>query len=195
MRDNIAAMMDLSIKSTTTQLDQQATPGLERYSLKRLPMWGWHDAKDYDFDFSWPFSFDETQPDVHLRSITFKGYPSSISSVQCTLSNGKQSPTFEKEGRSHAHQETFHFNVNQPVRSLKAEESGNSQTNSELWNLSFMNQDGNEIHTYNSGNTTGTQTEYYLEDNEQLIGVYGAYRLENSYFAAFGFIVKVRHDY
>ena len=40
-------------------------------------------------------------PNVYLKQLNFKAVPAVISSVQCVLSNGAQSPVYEKKNAAH----------------------------------------------------------------------------------------------
>jgi len=76
---------------------------LAKYSLKKLPLWGMQ-APAHELSFEWPTQdmFGQMQPDVKIKSLTFKSYRSGrISSVQCALTNGQSSQVFEKPGRGH----------------------------------------------------------------------------------------------
>ena len=72
-----------------------------RTVLKKLPAWG-HHAGAHEIDFEWPTVFEFMDPDVSLTSIKFKDQNgAAVTSVQCTLSNGQQSPVFEKPSQKH----------------------------------------------------------------------------------------------
>ena len=57
--------------------------------------------------------------------------------------------------------------------------------------MSFMDGNGNEIHSFNPTYLSLNQSERHLEEDQELIGVYGIYQ-KNVYdcFLSFGFIVK-----
>ena len=72
----------------------------EKFSLRRLPLWGENIGPDEINDFfEYPSQglFDFMDPTVQLDSIEFKTSQrlSTISSVRCNYSNGQHSPLFE----------------------------------------------------------------------------------------------------
>ena len=57
--------------------------------------------------------------------------------------------------------------------------------------MSFMNGNGDLIHSYNPTYLSNYQTEHRLQENQELIGVYGIYGKNKFYdFLSFGFLVK-----
>ena len=54
-----------------------------------------------------------------------------------------------------------------------------------------MDKDGNDIYTYNPKGAREPSSNRHLEDNEELIGVYGVGG-QVSCFTSFGLIVKVK---
>ena len=66
----IIAIMEQNLSQLTASLLRQSVPqAVARYTLKKLPLWGWKDAQDHMIDFLWPHGFDENQPDVTLASL------------------------------------------------------------------------------------------------------------------------------
>ena len=71
-----------------------------RFDLRKLPMWGEFVAPN-EINFEWPKAkdLDMMSPDICLHAIQFKStvYPAAIASALCVLSNGQNSPVFERE--------------------------------------------------------------------------------------------------
>ena len=72
------------------------------YLLERMPMWGEKVSPD-QINFSWP-SLDllnNLPANTKLQKMTMKSVLNAISSVQCLLSDGTESPIFEKAEARH----------------------------------------------------------------------------------------------
>ena len=54
-----------------------------------------------------------------------------------------------------------------------------------------MDSTGNEVYAYNPKNTTVQTATYRLQENEELIGIYGV-KDKSQWFSSFGFIVKMK---
>ena len=118
-----------------------------------------------------------------------------MGSVKVTLSDGKSSPLFEQCDIPPLFEENFgkyekiDFDPNVPIRAVKA-----NLINPSL-GIAFFNSKGEIVYDYDPGYYHGI--EYYgppltwLEDNEELVGVYGI-RHNDGFFENFGFIVKVK---
>ena len=90
-------------------------------TIRRLEMWG-ESVSESDIDFMWPNDqlFASMTPDVKLESLQFKT-TGSLASVTVTLSNGEQSPVFEKpitQYNWYSHDQTFDFSELEPIRSV-----------------------------------------------------------------------------
>ena len=61
-------------------------------------------------------------PEVGIASLTFKSMRdySSLASVQCTLTDGKASPTFEPSGGSFGNLSKLKFESSSQIRSVEA---------------------------------------------------------------------------
>ena len=73
------------------------------YLLERMPMWGEKVSLD-QINFSWPNqdllnSFNENG--TKLLKMTMKSVLNAVSSVQCFMSDGTESPVFEKAEARH----------------------------------------------------------------------------------------------
>ena len=168
-------------------------PSIDRnYVFKKLPRWG-QDAEEHVVEFEWPSAllkclipdfelcFDPTQPHVSLASIQFKDCEGCISSVQCTLTNGQQSPVFEKVDQEYENTQSISLDPQTPIRAVRAYQ-GKGQRRGYLYRMSFI--DGKVKHLqqdqvwmamvmkltacllspycYNPDNDQDDQTEYRL---------------------------------
>ena len=68
----------------------------------------------------WPTKelLDQMTADVKIKSLTFKSVPNVVSSVCCTLSDGKSSGVIEKVGVNHKHPQTIEFDSSKPIKSV-----------------------------------------------------------------------------
>uniref|UniRef100_A0A7S3HWE5 Uncharacterized protein n=1 Tax=Favella ehrenbergii TaxID=182087 RepID=A0A7S3HWE5_9SPIT len=156
--------------------------------VKKLPAFGYN-APANEIDFMWPTQamFDQMRAEVHLKSMTFK-YHNSISSVQCQLSNGSESPLFEKKGGDHDNPCTIEFQKDR-IASVAAAEDKDVRYGY-VWRLRFLNSEGQDVQVYNPSGSQADCTFIPIADSDQLIGVYGVYRPDNFFFKSFGFLVK-----
>ena len=161
--------------------------------IKRLPMWGLK-VKKNQIDFEWPTQeiVNAFQSKFKLRTFCFKTRNSYVSSVQCILSNGQVSPLFESQNRElvggfpHQYPININFDDNTPIRSVAA-----SVESFAVRRIQFL--DANRVVqcSYNPLQNQDRVSERILEENEELIGVYGQ-KYFLSYFAGFGFLVLVK---
>ena len=116
---------------------------LER-TVEKLPLWGRNLNAD-QITFCWPTTFETTNHDVRLKSISFKSNGGYIASVQCTLTNGTTSPTFEKNGKKYNDPHTIIFDPQKPIRAVKAS-SSDKGVYSEIY---FIDSKLDIVHKYN----------------------------------------------
>lgn len=124
-------------------------PNAARFSLKKLPMWG-KLVRDEQIDFEWPTEqvLDMWDADVTLKSIEFKTWiddGSAISSVQVKLTNGRESPVFEKAGVETFCAKTIAFDQHRPIKTVEAIEGAAKQT---YW-ISFLDENCDVVDEYN----------------------------------------------
>ena len=125
--------------------------------------------------------------DVKLKSLAFKSVPNLVSSVCCTLSDGKSSGVIEKAGVDHVKPQTIEFDPLKPIKSVWASDGDDAYAQ----RIRFMGKDGNEVYSYNPYNIQNVGKERHLADKEELIGFYGV-KDKYNYFTTFGFLVKVK---
>lgn len=120
-------------------------------------------------------------PAVLLKSIAFKQQCDDmiVSSVKCYLSDGRESQVFEVMSDRHSPSEKIVFNYDhwkKPVRFIAALTGKKGQDNCVL-GLQFFDANRKKLYEYNPyGFSQSDQlVEHELRENEQLIGVYGAY--------------------
>ena len=96
-------------------------------------------------NFEWPTQevFEQMDPTVTLKSITFKDSPPAVSFVQCKYSNDQESPAFAKPNANQKNAGTVTFDDITKVRKVSA------QCCNSPWNfvckMGFFDKDGNEI--------------------------------------------------
>ena len=134
-------------------------------------------------------------PSVELQSIEFKNLSGQISSVQCTYSDKKQSPVFEKVGENSQQQEVIYFGDSiKRVKKILLGSSNQSAYNQEascVTTVKFLDQDNNTIGAYNPRNYCHEEKQIVLHENEEIIGVYGLKDKKFS-FSTFGFMLRVK---
>ena len=113
--------------------------------------------------------------DTRLESLEFMDWGVSITSVRVTLSNGKSSPPFHREGCSSnllKNPQTITFDERFPISAVSAYD------NQHTWNnvraIRFLDSEGETVYQYNPKNQDLLDSvTYHLEEGEELIGVYG----------------------
>ena len=160
--------------------------------------------------FEWP-SADllQSKPAIKLNQLTFKSKNKYVSSVQCIMSDSSESQVFEKsltENEQHEDAKTIDFEGKiDLVRSITATEVREETSATRLKrviggvykilfykNMKTMLQENCQYNPYKE-QKQGTRRS--LNDNEELIGVYGTYEGSveaDAFFKSFGFIVKVK---
>jgi len=78
--------------------------------------------------------------DVKLKSLTFKSGPDAnmVSSICCTLTDGKSSGVIEKANLNHGKRETIEFDASKTIKSVSASDDAWGC----LWRIRFMDKDG-----------------------------------------------------
>lgn len=89
----------------------QKPTDVHKYELRKLPVFGWQDAKVNDMSFDWAPPFDPTDPYKSLTKLTFKSGQQQIyiGSVQCHMSDGSKSPLFENPDQEYRYEQTMEF--------------------------------------------------------------------------------------
>ena len=112
-------------------------------------MWGQH-VGPKNISFEWPTTetLKRMEPDnITLRSIEFRTTKThAISSVRVTLSNGEESPVFEKANTEHTYEKTILFPDASLIRAVAAHE-GRSKNG--IWKVSFLDEAGEELDSCN----------------------------------------------
>ena len=164
--------------------------------MRKLELWC-AKVSSSKLNFEWPTRELLQQQDegVYLQSIKFKSNSSGyLTSVQCNLSNGLSSPTFEQEGLAanyHQHLRTIELNRNRALRQVKAYDNNGEWPY--LHDLRFLDSSGNVVHSYDPTNKNYAESSVReIGENEEIIGVYGVKGDNYKWFRNFGFIVKVR---
>ena len=127
----------------------------------------------------WPSEeqFAEMSPDVKLQSFNFaSNSDGQLTEVKVNLSNGQSSPVFQPLfnqfiGGGYPWDQTIEFTSNESIRSVKLTGYDDVSTN----RIEFFGSQG-ALATYDPFNFVlpdNYSHEYILEDNEELIGVYG----------------------
>ena len=102
--------------------------------IRNLPLWGKRVELE-DINFEWPQNslVKTLSLDTYLKSLKVKSScdSGSISSVCCTLSNGKTSSVFEKSGHDHTNEKTIEFDPSTPIRAVVASDC--NQQNQYCW--------------------------------------------------------------
>ena len=97
------------------------------------------------------------------------------------------SPLFEKADE-HLHHEKINLEKSRDVRKIAAQTRGGYACSVKL-----MDWRARDIYKYNPRNEASKFENFMLEENEQLIGVYGC-KDQLKWFNCFGFIVRVTKD-
>ena len=163
-------------------------PIQQERTVKKLPLWG-RDLNADQITFCWPTAFETTNQDVRLASISFKSNGGYIASVQCTLTNGFTSPAFEKSGIEYSNPETIRLDdPKTPIRAVKAS-SNVKGVYSEIY---FKDRAGHIRLKYNPYEYyyEGYHSEHKIDNNQEIIGVYGALHEDQNRLKSFGFLVK-----
>jgi len=158
-----------------------------------LPVFGFK-RENQKIAFEWPEEeiFYKMKSNVGIASMTFKGSPSSISSVQVTLTNGKKSDVLQKNVLDHQLEQTINFLDSAAVRSIRASECTDEDA-AWIGNISFLDGAGQVLAEYTPFEEGGVTRTLRLEEGQELIGVYGFHRTGRSKaIRGLGFIVKVR---
>ena len=109
------------------------------------------------------------------------------------MSNFTQSPVFERRSDNHANEQTINFDPQRPVRMLKAYSQKSDSGGSVIRYVRFYGAKSDQIATYNPKRITKICVKVPLENNQELIGVYGSISANLPCFSSFGFIVKINH--
>ena len=77
------------------------------------------------------------------------------------------------------------------MRAVGAQDGEILRNNRRVRDLKFWDAKGDKICEYNPSDSKLGQSKHRVEENEELIGVYGVKGMDNE-FTCFGFLVKVR---
>ena len=93
--------------------------------MKRLSLWGRELRDPRTVSFEWPTQsmVDMMEPNVRISSITFGSNSCNLASVQISLTNGMQSPVFDKPCgglTTQACPKIINFDPRRPVREISA---------------------------------------------------------------------------
>ena len=100
----------------------------------------------------WPMDLEEILTGVHLTSITFRQYEakSEISGISATMSNGAVCENWQRgKPKWHTQEQTIQFEETNPVRTIRAFSNIETEGKETIYNVSFLDADGNDIGTYN----------------------------------------------
>ena len=109
---------------------------------------------------------------------------STLSSLQCVLSDGTESAPFEKQGSTNFNLSCLQLERGAVKRILLHVNNGN-----ELYKLVFLGEQDSEVAIYCPGNHCGDPYVIDLGEEEELIGIYGVMG-KKQWLTTFGFIVK-----
>ena len=130
--------------------NQRLAVDAPRFSLRKLPKFGELVGPKL-INFEWPSQelLDRLPADTTVRTLVFKTSKSvnRVCSVQCKLSNGVESPVFEKAGVGYQAPVTLNFTNDRPVRSIFGRSGATARDR--VLRLDFMDQDGVEINSFN----------------------------------------------
>lgn len=148
----------------------------DKYSLRRLPLWGENIGPDEINDFfEYPSQgiFDYMDTAVTLTSLEFKMSQrlATISSVRANYSNGQKSPIFENADYTNDNESTVTFEDIKKVSSVTGACDFAPMTY--LTQIKFYDHEDNMIAAYNPKNRNDDEHVQALEENEELFGVYG----------------------
>ena len=135
---------------------EEHKPVDNKFTLRKLPLWG-KQIDENQIDFEWPTQDMLAEGDINgmtrLESLEFKDWGVSITSVRATLSNGKSSPVFQREGCSSdllKNPKTITFDQKKPIRAVSAYDNSHSWPNVRV--ISFMDGEGSTVYEYNPRN-------------------------------------------
>ena len=99
------------------------------------------------------------------------------------------SPLFILEGERQYKPKRINFTADRKVHQVQAEDGRNF-----VKRITFLDEAGEQISSYNPTNYTRGGKIYQIEEGEELIGVYGDYGEQTGQwcFQSFGFIVKLK---
>ena len=161
---------------------------IAKFSLRRLPMWACNGTTADQVNFEWPtVAMIMNMPaNVFLKSIELKASDRrspSLSSVRCVLSTDQSSPIFQRQGMQHHFYKKTNFEEG-TVKRVAANVSDGTKR------LTFLSEEREQIGNYILADHYGEEQEFWLKENEELIGVYGV-KDQQDWLTGFGFIVKV----
>ena len=171
------------------------------YQLRKLPLWGEQVPED-QINFQWPseeFLSKNNHNDLKMRQLTIKhNEKGPISSIKCVLSDGSESPVFEENIYIHQNCQVFDFNSedtdNRSVCAVAAKDVS-CRRGSCVWGLKILKNSVSQYETFSKG--IGKETTFKINENEELIGVYGvkSCRAGLPYFSSFSFIVAQKVEF
>ena len=167
-----------------------------KFTLKKLPLWGKTGGSPINFEWPTQAILDTMPADVRIQSLDFKIDSSyqNLASVKVTLSHNFSSQVFESKGIEFNYQKRLDFDAQNQIKRVKA--APNDGVWEYVYNVKLMNKQTSEFGICAPNyfvNLCHPGKEHQLADYEDLIGVYGVMD-QQSYFSAFGFIVRVNED-
>ena len=157
---------------------------------------------DKRIQFEWPtdkvFDLMPERDNLRITNLTLKfNEEKQLISVQCSLSNGMNSPTYKSllcnSTQDQLLESTIEVSEDRPVHSVRIL----NENNRAIVGITFLDSEGGEIGKFDPG-FEGDQRqirieERTLDENQELVGIYGV-KDESKNITTFGFITKVNRE-